>query len=558
MVKSLDNLCLDTLCHSFGVFAASNHRLDLPPILAERLLHRLIDHDYLHGYYLPSITYNLLPPRLTRFEIYGSQLLDDSFLSQLGRACTNLTRIRLIRCPKLTDHGLCELLINQTRLEHLELRWLPTIDGRCLSRFSTSADDGDDSESGPASPHFLKVLSLKGCSSILPEHLYSCVQRNRSIQHLNLHGIRRLNGDWMRRIATALGDRLLDLNLSECLNMNDDGLYALAEHSSNLRRLSLMECMNVSEAGLRALLRFCTKLECVDFAFCRRWGTGLTYDLFQDIPTCIRSLCLSGIQAEFTADQFVSTLSALPHLARLILSGFGLLNDACLEKTLSVIGDRLETLDLSGSFGRISDVGLESITKYCTRLRVLGLGLLTNITGRSLIPLFMDRERASSIESLLLANCLSLDPLVLSGIAENCRNLERLDVSGIQQVDDAFVQTLADISSSNLLRFFAKAINKITDQSVCALASRATRLQCLCLSGNPNLTDRSVLGLAGHCHELQELYLSGCAMISQASIQYLQDRITGRLVVYHLVPTTGALQATVIAKNLDTGEYVRV
>ena len=68
------------------------------------------------------------------------------------------------------------------------------------------------------------------------------------------------------------------------------------------------------------------------------------------------------------------------------------------------LGAQLTFLDLSGSMMcRLTDVGMSSIADYCTKLEMLGIRLLKDVTGLSLVPLFEDHKRAPRLESLLIS-----------------------------------------------------------------------------------------------------------------------------------------------------------
>lgn len=539
MVKSLKDLSLDCLYRNFDRFTQT--RIDLPTSISNLLFSRLVNHDRLTPKYLPAITYNLISPRLAIIDFYRSIQLNDNFLTHIGMACTNLRFVRLIRCLNVTDNGIAELLMNQTKLEHLELRWMQ-IEGHCFPRIGAMRD--------------LKTLILKGCAYISPDLLANFICCTRNIQILNVRGLRKMNDKAMMDIFCALNVHLLSVNVSECLNVTDQTLNCLAENCPNLKRFSMMECMNVTELGLMKLMSSCPNLEHLDLSFCSRWENSMNVAVVDSLPKSVTSLSLTGIQVSCTDEQFTSILERLPHLSALHLNGFGLLSDVFLATLLARIGKNLQIFDLSGSFGKITDVGLGSIAKHCINLTSFAMALLNNVNGLQLKQMFNDKDRAKRFTTLIFTMCPMIEYEIFELVAENCVNLQKIDISGVVKVDDIILNSLAD-GCDNLQCLFAKAPIKITDESLCRLATKCLDLKVLCLSGNRSVTDRSILTLANHCHYLQELYLSGCMMVSEMAIRYLQDQSNGRVSVYHVVPNL-AESLSVIAKNLDTGQYVRI
>lgn len=336
-------------------------------------------------------------------------------------------------------------------------------------------------------------------------------------------------------------------------------VVGIATHCLDLRSIKLMECMNISPHAIRSMLGCCRQLNVVDLSFCSRWDNTLPREVFEVLPPNLTALTLCGIQTNISTTDCIQYLANLNQLTTLDMSGLGILNDEFLHSLLKRMGSRLIYLDLSGSFEKISDQGLEAVGEFCTRLKFLGLNVQRNLNCRGLLALLEDDNRAVLLETLRMANCVSVDTTVLESIASRCTNLHSLDISGIENggMNDEVLCRLAETCGANLHTVFLRGNRTISDSSICELASQCPNLHVVSLSGIPTITDRAVLALADHCHYLKEVYLSGCMMISQAAINYLQDVSIDRVTVYHVVPNT-TNTAIVIAKNLDTGEYCRV
>ncbi len=542
MVKSLRQLCLANLSQNLD--KSVNQDLRLPPGTKEELLHRLVNHDQLSVQFLPAITYNLVTHKLQHLDFCRSYQIDDNFLFHIGLVRCNLRSVRITRCGKITDKGILELLINQFCLECLELRYL-SIDGTCLKFVNC--------------PETLKRLNVKGCSAMDGTFVETCCAHNRNIEYLNVRGIRSLKNSTVRSIASKLGGKLRNVNLSACTNVGADAVLALAELCPNVTCVKLGECMNVPEEALKLLMISCLKLSKLDLSYCSRFDNGFSEALMRVLPKGLVSLKLCGVQTTVSPDVAISTFADLIQLTSLNLSAFGALSDEFLSGILEKIGPKLSELDLGGSFEKITDLGIGAVALHCPNLSFLSLNLLHRMSLIKLLPVFRDSVRAEKFRTLRMANCASVDISLLEAISQNCRNLRFLDISGIVNpaLDDHIMCRLALTCGKNLNTLFLRANRGISDVSLVNVACACPNLQCISLSGICRVSDKSILALANHCYFLREVYLSGCVMISKAAINYLQDESYNRVTVYHVVPN--AHDTTVlVAKNLDTGEYCRV
>ncbi|GFR75159.1 F-box/LRR-repeat protein 2-like isoform X2 [Elysia marginata] len=146
-----------------------------------------------------------------------------------------------------------------------------------------------------------------------------------------------------------------------------------------------------------------------------------------------------------------------------------------------------------------------------------------------------------------------MDICTLDLIISSCPSLESLDLSGLSDVTDAMVMSLAD-HAPRLSKVNLKSCKLVSDAAVCYLCSKCP-LRSLCLSGLHTLTDKSIFCLASSCPQMEEIYLNGCACISPVAVQYLRDCCLGRLYASHSIPNAKPNQ--LMAKNLDTGEFCR-
>jgi Leucine-rich repeat (LRR) protein len=171
--------------------------------------------------------------------------VEDAHVTQIVRCCTDITRLQLSRCPRLTSEAtLREVLLGLPRLETLDVtnnacvsvgsfrRELSTAPGECSLILSASLTD-------------LNVASCEGMSNAALAGLCESLP---ALTSLSLSKCRAIS-DWSPLFRSGLASSLTQLSLSLTL-INDAGLASLARHMSALTNLELMDCRNISPAGL--------------------------------------------------------------------------------------------------------------------------------------------------------------------------------------------------------------------------------------------------------------------------------------------------------------------
>jgi hypothetical protein len=257
----------------------------------------------------------------------------------------------------------------------------------------------------------------------------------------------------------------------------------------------------------------------------------------------------------------VESLSSLRNLAQLSLYCVECLDDKTLIRLLEQIGPQLTLLNLGGYMAlpnRLSDESVKYIVKFCPNLTSICFDLFSSTaTLESFHSLFDTSEIAAKYEAISLSACRQVSPNLLLKIALNCSNLRKLDLSGLNQlVSDSLLKSVA-LTMPKLESLDVKGCKNVTDESVCLLAINCSHLHVIVLAGICLLTDKCIFAIANHLQfSLHEIYLSGCSRISSVAVRYLSDCCVNRLYFEHKVPNADPNQ--LMAKNLDTGDFVRV
>ena len=197
----------------------------------------------------------------------------------------------------------------------------------------------------------------------------------------------------------SLGAQLESLDLSECAKLSDDAVLAVAQNCRNLNRLYLNALAQLSDVSLLALAegdQICSKAD-------QGWkGRGLARE--EATTTKMRHRLLNEAKMEDLHQQHQALAMAEDNrvlaLSFLELNGCAGITDAGLETLVgSRHGETLRLLELNGC-ARVSDVGARALGR-CRRLMFLELGW-----------------------------CFALSDAGVAAIAEECRDLSAINLSG--------------------------------------------------------------------------------------------------------------------------------
>eukprot|EP00058_Branchiostoma_floridae_P018232 XP_002603721.1 hypothetical protein BRAFLDRAFT_126867 [Branchiostoma floridae] len=343
-------------------------------------------------------------------------------------------------------------------------------------------------------------------------------------------------------VLTQLGDcgcRLRSVTIHGCSEVTDTGMLALLQHQDELEVLELRKLPHLVTDWAHAVMS--PVLQHLDLRGCTNVDAPAVCEVVLSNPT-ISTMILAHCHrlgenintvVQRIAESLNTTLLLVSclHLQKLDLSYCYQVTSQTAPHILFHLPERLQFLSLCGVQLPYPQT-LEGLTKL-RRLEELVLCGISNLTVEVMDMMSME---------------------VLQVIASTCTNLERFHVAGLTEVKDDLLLTLAR-NCSKLMNVTFKTCNQLTDASVCEL-SRCCPLREVVLSGVRRLTDRSILSLANSCQHLDCVYVSGCTQVTSAALRYLQDCCVKRVHIEHKTPNMDPNQ--LMAKNLDTGEYLRV
>lgn len=244
----------------------------------------------------------------------------------------------------------------------------------------------------------------------------ACIKAQPNFQSLRLsfHGIK--------------GEHLKNLEKKEYLELRklitglvfvrsefyDEDLEFFGKNFPNLERFKIIDswqCNQITDQGLEALSKGCKQLESLDLSNC----IELTFKGLQ-------SLAENCANVSFLAINNYSSPK---------------LTDEQLE-FLAKKWSKLESLYIKGT--KITDQGLEHLTKYCPNLSVLDLDEASSVTDKGLKML------AAAYPNMLAFNVHHAEKITeegLSAIAQSWPKLEWLDLSGCESIpQNSFIELM--------------------------------------------------------------------------------------------------------------------
>jgi hypothetical protein len=288
---------------------------------------------------------------------------------------------------------------------------------------------------------------------------------------------------------------IISLNLSQCKEITDVGLWAIAKHCNpnSLQVLNLSGCYQITNIGLRSL-----SLKC------------------HSIHTFIFNDCIN-------LDDMLLTVIASGswNLRQLYLRNCRGITDTGISR-ISRVGSALEVLDLHGcsGIGEFGENAMKDIGLYCGNLLKLDLSYCKRIEDYGLRSLALGCVK---LEELILHDCEFITGISVQAIFKHCKHIHTLGlIKCIKLIDSDLECLYQSHMRSKLFHLNISGCIQISDRGIRAIANSLTStLIHLNLSGCKQLSDQSNYYLAEHCSKLQELELSRCPKLTDLSIQHL-------------------------------------
>lgn len=290
---------------------------------------------------------------------------------------------------------------------------------------------------------------------------------------------------------------LVKLNMTDCRNISDVGMWAIARHLVKIKELVLAGCHQITSVGLRSISLRCSNITVLDFSNCH---------LLDDIAL---SVIATGAW----------------HIEELYLRGCVGVTDTGVGK-FAKASERLRILDLNGcsNVGEFGDRALKEIGTFCTMLTHLDFSGCKRVEDQGIRAVALG---CTNLKQLCVSGCELLTNASIIALCKQSRYLETLFLSGYKQLTDGDLEFLNGCAfQKNITSLDLNGCNKITDRGVGAIChALGSSLICLGVPGS-HITDFSGVIISSLCEKLQSLNLSHCGSISDNTIATVVKKVT--------------------------------
>jgi F-box and leucine-rich repeat protein GRR1 len=194
--------------------------------------------------------------RLQGLNITACSKIGDESLINIAQHCRHLKRLKFNECKTLTARSIIEFARNCKQLLEIDLHNCLLIEDDAVTAIISE---------GPN----LRELRLAHCQRItdaaflnLPfDHTYD------TLRILDLSDCGELQDNGVMKIITA-APRLRNLVLAKCRQITDRAIIAITKLGKNLHYIHLGHCQRITDTGVAQLVRVCTRIRYIDLACC--------------------------------------------------------------------------------------------------------------------------------------------------------------------------------------------------------------------------------------------------------------------------------------------------
>ncbi|KAJ4785891.1 F-box/LRR-repeat protein 3 [Rhynchospora pubera] len=465
-------------------------------------------------------------PRIEAIDISHCVGFGDREAAAVAKACW-LKELRIDKCLNVTDVGLAKVAVGCSRLEKLGIKWcfeiseigIDLLVKKCLELRELDISYlkvGNESLRSIASLSKLEDLALVGCEYIDDEGLYFLSNGNCSLQSIDIsrcenvtsvglttlaegqQRLRKINAGNCSPVLTStfvsklctLGDTLIILKLDK-LQLLASALEIVGKNCRNLLEIGLSKCNGVNDEGISWLVEGCTNLSTIDLTCCL---------LVTDKSLLSIAACCRGVKC-------------------LRLESCVLISEKGLDQIASCCMD-LKEIDLTDC--NVNDNALKCLSR-CSELLVLKIGLCSGVSD---IGLSFIGTNCSKLLELDLYRCTAITDDGLAAISNGCKRLKKLNLCYCNQISDT---GLAHLQLEELSDLELRGMVRITSSGITAMAMGCRSLTQLDLKRCYSIDDAGMWALAQYTENLRQLTISYCTVTGLGlchilgSLRCLQD-----------------------------------
>ena len=430
-----------------------------------------------------------------------------SVFKSLGLTCHYLHTLKCAACKGLDDfclQSIGEMMKRWRVLKHIDFSRSVYFSDEGMLTFLQSAQ------------HLIQSLTISECKSISTLTFSGLRQNFPELTYLDLS---RNNYGQTSFEFISEGCRMVKtLNVSQCPEFDDTGMIAIGRKMKHLTHFNMKDCSKVTDHGATGFSQaFRGKLEYLNITNCSliaeegalaistKAGSLVDFrmnGLSKVTSKALLSLwksCKSLTRFEMASDLKVVVThrrSMIPHMTDDILAQVG-----C---------NQLQILKLSGSV-LITDAGMASICKVCTHLSSIDVsycGMISNDflnTAATTLP---------NLKVVIVSGCHKVTDVGLITLTRGVPGLTRIEFGGCSKITDTGVSACATLI--DLETIVMRSCDLISNQGILEIAESCKKLQSIDISGLDLVNEDAIAVLVKNCLELIKLNCDGCAIGASA------------------------------------------
>lgn len=355
--------------------------------------------------------YRLFIRRLNLSFIYDK--VNDNFLN-LFSGSTNLERLTLVNCSKLTHEPIVNILQGCEKLQSIDMTGVRDITDEI---FVALADN---------CPR-LQGLYAPGCPKVTNPVLLKIIDSCRMLKRVKISDCENLSDDSVLEL-TMKCKFLIEVDVHNCPNITDFALQRLFNELEQLREFRISHNPNVSDALFRSMAEdtYMERLRIIDFTGCLRITDRTVERIVQCAPR-LRNVVLSKcLNVTDTSLRALATLGKSLHYIHLghcsSITDYGV-------STLIKNCHRLQYIDLA-CCAQLTNISLVELS-LLPRLRRIGLVKCANINDAGILALIQRRGYDDTLERVHLSYCTNIGLYPIYQLLQSCPKLTHLSLTGI-------------------------------------------------------------------------------------------------------------------------------
>lgn len=420
--------------------------------------------------------------------------LSDQFLGFMS-LCTQLERLALGECKKVTNDTLQHVLPSLKNLMSIDLTGIDNITDRTLFALAEHCKR-------------LQGINLTNCKKITSAGVAALGENCKTLRRVKLCGCEKVDSEGVFRMIQKC-PHLLEIDLYNCPRVSDLAVRHVWIFSSHVRELRLSNCGPMTDMAFPAPPRL---------------YSNSTAALDLDSPMNLYRDHLHSTVGSFQgSDSAPASRGSSPS---------GLINgrispsepDSAAAKGFTVsmstplrppkLFEHLRVLDLT-SCPTISDNAVEGIIACAPRIRNLTLSKCTRLTDEAV---FSIAKLKKFLQYLHLGHVANITDRSVRHLVNNCTRLRYLDLACCSQLTDLSVTEIA-AKLPKLKRVGLVRVQRITDESLYTLVDRHLTLQRIHLSYCANISVAAVFWLLERLEKVTHISLTGVPGFRRPELQ---------------------------------------